>query len=99
MPEYIIASLINNQMYGFGMFPRNIKWQYQTIVDMGTSTATPISSILLLALPVGNEVKLNVNSSERNFIIVHHGVRPAFVLPSDLLLNPVPNDDGSYNLL
>lgn len=41
MPETIIPNLTNGQLYGFRMFPRNMKNQFQTEIDMGTAEATP----------------------------------------------------------
>lgn len=38
-----IDNLENNQLYGFRMFPRNLKGQYQTRDDRGTATATPVA--------------------------------------------------------
>ena len=38
-----IDNLINGQLYGFRMFPRNLKGQYQTRDDRGTATATPVA--------------------------------------------------------
>lgn len=37
----IIDNLINDQLYGFRIFPRNLKGQYQTELDGATATATP----------------------------------------------------------
>ena len=36
-----VTGLINGQLYGFRMFPRNLKGQYQTETDGATATATP----------------------------------------------------------
>lgn len=41
MPEKVITGLTNDQLYGFRMFPRNMKNQYQTRMDKGTAEATP----------------------------------------------------------
>lgn len=37
MPEVTIPGLTNGQLYGFRIFPRNVKNQYQTIVPGGGS--------------------------------------------------------------
>ena len=37
----IIDNLVNDQLYGFRIFPRNLKGQYQTEIDGATATATP----------------------------------------------------------
>lgn len=37
----IIDNLVNDQLYGFRIFPRNLKGQYQTETDGATATATP----------------------------------------------------------
>lgn len=39
------------------------------------------------------------NSVYRNFCSLSCGSRPAFTLPSDAMVNPEPNADGSYTLL
>lgn len=52
-----ITNLTNNQLYGFRMFPRNLKGQYQTRNDRGTATATPKAGIPISSLPVGTLIK------------------------------------------
>lgn len=52
-----ITNLTNNQLYGFRMFPRNLKGQYQTRDDKGTATATPKAGIPVSSLPVGTLIK------------------------------------------
>lgn len=49
MPEKVITGLANDQLYGFRMFPRNMKNQYQTRIDIGTATAIPKSYDPILA--------------------------------------------------
>lgn len=39
----IIDNLVNDQLYGFRIFPRNLKGQYQTETDGATATATPVA--------------------------------------------------------
>ena len=47
-----------------------------------------------LVLLVGED-----GSSEANFQLVKYGVVPAFVIPSKTPYDPIPNTDGSYNLI
>lgn len=47
MPEVTIPGLTNGQLYGFRMFPRNMRDQFQTEIDMGTAEATPKAEVII----------------------------------------------------
>ena len=72
MPEKVITGLTNGQLYGFRMFPRNMKNQYQTRMDRGTAKATPRAVILLSSIPEGGMVKLTENGAGVNFYVAKH---------------------------
>ena len=50
MPETVIPNLTNGQLYGFRMFPRNMRDQFQTEIDMGTAEATPTDRTTVTSL-------------------------------------------------
>jgi hypothetical protein len=54
-------------------FPRNPKGQYQTERDGAVASATPKGGIEIGTLPVGSKVKLTVNGTDWDFLIVHQG--------------------------
>ena len=47
MPEKVITGLTNDQLYGFRMFPRNMKNQFQTRMDRGTAEAMPKAEVII----------------------------------------------------
>jgi hypothetical protein len=54
-------------------FPRNPKGQYQTERDGAVASATPKGGIEIGSMPVGTKVKLTVNGTDWDFLIVHQG--------------------------
>lgn len=54
-------------------FPRNPKGQYQTERDGAVASATPKGGIEIGTLPVESKVKLTVNGTDWDFLIVHQG--------------------------